>query len=195
MWLIVILALAVVLIFGARGSSRRRQSIDLPYQKRRYFFTRAEQRFFERLGKSVHLVGREYTIFAKVRMSDLLIMTKGTTGRSYWAALSRINQKHADFVIVRPTADSEGLEPILVIELDDASHELEDRQQRDTLIDAIYARAGLPILHIPARPNYDVDLLARQIRSALGLPEPESTSRIGLPTRSAPVVATQTEGG
>lgn len=166
---LLLMVFVVLMIRAARGRPPR--PIALPNQTRRYFFTRPEQRFFSQLVKAVRQISPSLTVFSKVRMGDLLIMTKGTTGRSYWAAWGRISQRHADFVILRPIPDSEepgALEPVLVIELDDASHELEHRRRRDTLVDAIYAHAGLDIIHVPVAPHYD-ELLG-QIAHKLGMP-------------------------
>jgi len=113
------------------------------------------------------------------------MMTKGTTGRSYWAAWGRISQKHADFILlhwVQRPGESDYLEPVLVIELDDASHQLENRRQRDALVDAIHAQAGLPILHVPVTYSYDNEALAAQIRTVLNIPAP-SASSVGLPEK------------
>jgi hypothetical protein len=149
-----------------------RPAIDLPYQKKRWFFSHAERVFFHVLGQAVRQIDRELVIFSKVRLADLVIMTQGTRGTAYWRARGRISQKHADFILLRPAPSGEAgaLEPVLVVELDDASHEREDRRRRDALVDAIYQRAGLPILHIPARQGYDVRQLAAQIRKTLGIP-------------------------
>lgn len=171
-----------------RGGKRRPAQVALPYQRRQFFFSRAEQRFYDYLTQAVRMVNCELVVFAKVRMADLLIMKKGTTGQAYWAAWGRISQKHADFVLLRPLrrpGEPEALEPVLVIELDDSSHELPERRQRDQLVDAIYHQAGLPILHIPVTATYESVILARQIRAALGIPEPTS----GIPTRRRPATA------
>lgn len=76
------------------------------------------------------------------------------------------------------------LEPALVIELDDASHELAERRQRDALVDAIYARSSLPILHVPVTATFDPRDLAGRIRSALGLPALASTVGRPVPAHS-----------
>ncbi len=53
---------------------------------------------------------------------------------------------HVDFVLCDPDA----LTPLLVIELDDSSHERTARRDRDAFLGA----AGLPILHVAARHAY-----------------------------------------
>ena len=84
-------------------------------------------------------------------------------GGGAFGAASRRSQR-LDFVLC--TRDK--LSPVLVIELDDASHEEESRRDRDTFVDAALTSDGLPILHIPAQRSYvPADLAAaiqRKIR-------------------------------
>lgn len=183
-WLVVIcfVALVGIIVFtrGRGGASPPpyrwpgQQPVPLPYQRKRYFFSRAEERFYRELRRAVAQVGGgQLTVMAKVRLADLVIMQQGTTGRDYWAAWGRISQKHADFVLLRPSPEEGALTPVLVIELDDPTHELPERRQRDALVDAIYAQCELPILHVPTGPTYDVEALKAQIRHFAGLTNPE----------------------
>ncbi|MBR3404955.1 MAG: DUF2726 domain-containing protein, partial [Firmicutes bacterium] len=57
---------------------------------------------------------------------------------------NRIKAKHTDFILVEP----ETLEVLAVVELDDPSHEREDRIERDEFVDHVYEAAGIPLLHI-----------------------------------------------
>lgn len=170
----------VPVVLLIRGSRRKAGPLSLPYQKRKFFFTRAEQLFFEHLVAAVGRVGRGHVVLAKTRMTDLLMMTKGTTGKAYWAAWGRISQKHADFVIlqrVQRPGEPDYLEPVLVIELDDSSHQQEQRQQRDALVDAIYAQAGLPIWHVPVAYSYDTGAITTAFRQFLERrPAPAATA-------------------
>jgi hypothetical protein len=43
---------------------------------------------------------------------------------------------------------------MVLIELDDATHQQAHRQQRDTFLDTVCAHINLPILHIPVQPEY-----------------------------------------
>jgi hypothetical protein len=100
----------------------------LPYMKKDYLLTRAARAFYDVL--LVALAGR-YDVFAKVRMLDLFYLPKGTKNRMGWNG--RIIQKHVDFVICDPKT----LGPVTCIELDDASHEMEERQERDAFVDKV----------------------------------------------------------
>jgi hypothetical protein len=119
----------------------------LPYSKKQYFFSAAERSFYEVLKR---LISPDYTLFAKVRLADLVYVTKGTTAwRSHF---NRINGKHIDFVLC-----NRDLAPVVAIELDDSSHDEEERQARDEFVDRVLTSAALPIVHIRAKRAYAPD--------------------------------------
>ena len=55
-----------------------------------------------------------------------------------------IDRKSVDFVLF----DKEYFSPFMIIELDDSSHEREDRKIRDGFVDSICQKAEIPIKHI-----------------------------------------------
>jgi hypothetical protein len=126
----------------------------LPYIRRQYLLTLAEKNFYRVLEAAA---GDRYVIFAQVRLADVLLIRKGAANRQRW--LNRINSKHLDFVL----CDPEKISPLLGIELDDASHERPDRQERDKFVDEALKVAGLPCLRVPARRSYNVKELAASI--------------------------------
>jgi hypothetical protein len=144
-------------IFGG-GSAAGKREKQLPYRAKRYFFSKAERSFFGVLHQAA---GNQYAIFAKVRLSDLLYVKKGTESRQ--GHFNRIQSKHVDFVL----CDPEQVRPALVIELDDASHGRSKRQKRDAFVDRSLTAGGLPILRVPAKRNYDSNGLAQSIRNAI----------------------------
>jgi hypothetical protein len=78
-------------------------------------------------------------------------------------ARNRIDRKHVDFLLVR----SGDLAPLAGIELDDRSHEAPERQARDAFVDAVFASAGLPLLHAAAQKTYDPAELRTKIDELL----------------------------
>lgn len=158
---LVLLALLVILIpvflkklFGKRA----RISESLPYKKRDYLLSPAERSFYEVL---CSIVDNQLHVFPKVRLADLLYLPKGT--ENWQAHRNRIQSKHVDFVL----CDRQNIAPLLVIELDDASHASEDRRERDAFIDKALAAAALPILHVTAKRAYAPKELAELIEGKL----------------------------
>jgi very-short-patch-repair endonuclease len=93
-------------------------------------------------------VDSRYSVFAKVGLGDLLMIPHGTL--NFWTYRNKIDRKHADFVLCAP----DDLAPLLVIELDDSSHDRLERRERDFFVDAALDVAGLPILRVPAQHAY-----------------------------------------
>ena len=125
----------------------------LPYSARKYIFSAAERSFYEVLKR---LVSEEQTLFAKVRLADLIYVSKGTASRQ--SHFNRISGKHVDFVLC-----NRDLAPIVAIELDDASHDDQDRKDRDEFVAEALAAAALPLVHIRAGRAYVLD----EVRAAL----------------------------
>jgi hypothetical protein len=132
--------------------------VALPYRKKDYLFTAAERSFYEVL---CGVVDGQLHVFPKIRLADLVWMPKGTANQQ--AHRNRIQSKHVDFVL----CDREKIAPVLVIELDDSSHEAEERRERDSFVDSALFAAGLPIFHIPARKAYVPADLAALIQQKL----------------------------
>lgn len=132
---------------------------EFPYIAVGRLLTTAERAFYGALLAAIKGQG----VFAapKVRLADVINVATGTPKAQ--GPLNRIQSKHIDFVICR--ADT--TQPILAIELDDASHASKKRRQRDEFLDAALGAAGLPILHIATAPTYDPTQLAERIRAAL----------------------------
>jgi hypothetical protein len=153
LWYVLGAAMAVVVlvaVFSSLFTGRRR----MPYERRAEFLTPAEHVFFRVLEQAV--AGNWY-IFPKVRIGDLLAVTEGAEDSRTWFA--RIGQKHVDFVL----AGREEVRPLLVIELDDSSHQRKDRIERDAFVDEALATAGLPILRVVCAQQYDAGRIGRSI--------------------------------
>ncbi len=97
----------------------------------------------------------------KVRLADFLkVVAKGSEWRS---SFNRVSQKHVDFLVT----DAVGL-PLVAIELDDSTHR---RVQRTILSDDFKNKAldaaGLPLIRVPVRRQYDSKLLTQLIDEAI----------------------------
>lgn len=147
--LIVILAIALVFFLFLL-----RTGTSFPYEKIDSICTRTELRFYKQLKE---IVGSDFVVFGKIRIADLLKVKKGTHKRMSWQ--NKINCKHIDFVLCHP----ESLELLVAIELDDKSHEREERIRRDEFVNQAFEDARFPILRIKTNEEYD----GAKIRSAI----------------------------
>lgn len=160
--LVILIGVIAGLVVGIqtllRSTSRTRSVIDpkwqlpkshpLPYARKKYFFSAAERSFYEVLRR----LAPNYTLFAKVRLADVVYVTKGTG--AWRSHMNQIDRKHLDFVIC-----DANLAPVLAVELDDSSHNDERRQERDAFVDQVLAASALPILHMRAKRGYVPDEL------------------------------------
>lgn len=128
-----------------------------PYRKKAAIMTRNEQEFYRALRRAV---GNQYDVFGMVRIADLLSV-ESVTKRQSWQ--NRINCKHVDFVL----CDVESQEAILAIEVDDRSHQRQDRQDRDYFVDRAFAAAELPLLRVQATRSYSARELGKAIHEML----------------------------
>jgi hypothetical protein len=139
-----------ILLVCFAGRSIRPRRIYFP---RARLLSPAELQFFHTLET---VVGENFWVFAKVRVADL-IEVRGLYGRDWWAAFSRVSQKHVDFLVT----SRKTLEVLMAIELDDRSHQMGDRQKRDDLLNAVFLQAGIPLI------RFNLDYSTTHVRDAL----------------------------
>lgn len=144
--------------------------VDLSvYEQCEAFLSNAELNFYRLLVKVLahpnDPKGEPQTlVMAKVRVPDLVQVRKGLDRSARSSAFNRIKSKHVDFVLCEP----ESMRAVCVIELDDKSHKRQSRQDRDELMDSIYAAVGLPVLHVDCRRGYSMQEIGGMIREAVG---------------------------
>lgn len=132
-----------------------------PYLKKDYLLTIAEKEFYFVLKKIADETNT--LIFAKVRLEDLLRLPRGIYGRRKMQLRGWTRSRHIDFVL----CDSQSIRPLVAIELDDSSHEREDRIEIDKRKDKILEDAGLPLLRVKVRSYYDPEELFKNIKEKL----------------------------
>lgn len=143
----------------------------LPYRLRDGLLSAGELAFYQVL---VRAVPPEYVINCKVRIWDILYVERSENSRGHE---NRISSKHVDFLL----CDRTTMKAVLAIELDDASHNRPDRQDRDAFVDQAFAAAGLPIIHIKAARSYSTVEIQQQIATALSQTQSAPTAPPPLP--------------
>ncbi len=133
------------------------------YFKKRSLLSPAEDSFYKVLNE----IAKEnnYIIQTKVRLEGLIGVHFYT--ENWFGLRNRIKSREMDFVLCEKRDSS--LDAILVIELDDSSHQRDDRRERDRNLDSILQEARLPILHVPASYSYNQIDLLRQIKEKVGV--------------------------
>jgi hypothetical protein len=105
-------------------------------------------------------VRNDYQVMCKVRLWDIVRLENDPPERKQH--LSRLSCRHVDFLLCEPNK----LKPLLVIELDDSSHQTPYAQESDRYKNELFAAVGLPLLRLP-HPNLPPHVLRRQIDEKL----------------------------
>lgn len=108
---------------------------------KKWMFTYNEKDAYKKLKPIAEEMG--YTVFAKVRLLDLLEPVRGTD--RYKTYLNKVQAKHVDFVLC-----DEKLVARHIVELDDSSHDTPERKERDQFVDEILKNVGYNIIHVRA---------------------------------------------
>jgi len=129
------------------------QAKELPYRLRDNFLSPAEFSFYKVLSFTI---GEEYTIQSKVRLADIFYVARPNENSAF---RYQINQKHVDFLV----CDAQKMKPLFGIELDDSSHQLSNRKERDEFVQTVFDAAHLPLVRFPAQREYNSREIAAQI--------------------------------
>ena len=124
------------------------------YQRKEFLMSRAEHESFDVL---IEIVGDQYYVFPQVHLSALL--DHNVVGQNWRGAFSHINGKSVDFVV----CDKAYIKPLLAIELDDKTHEREDRVERDGEVERMLNEVGMPLLRIKNHGSFDKEEIKRLI--------------------------------
>lgn len=125
---------------------------DFPYSRRHDFFSAAERSFYEMLRS----VTPEHTVFAKVRLADLVYVNGSVSRQSQH--LGYIDRKHIDFVVC-----DKNLVPVVAVEINDAPQALGDRRARAEYVEKVLAAASLPVVYVQVRRGYVMDEIHRLV--------------------------------
>lgn len=128
------------------------------YEKKRFFMSRPEHECYNAL---MAAVGKDYYVFPQVHLS--VVLNHKIKGQNWYGALRHIDEKSIDFVL----CDKNYIEPRLAIELDDRTHEREDRKERDGEVERILSCAELPLLRLENHGQFNSSELSLKIKTAL----------------------------
>ncbi len=133
------------------------ETLDLEYELRGNLLSDAERFFYKRL---LEAVGSKLTVFAQVRIADVLEIKKGANRNRLFP---KISQKHFDFILCHPGT----LQILAAIELDDSTHSLPKRQTRDRFVNQACESAELNLIRVAVAQDYDVKQLRLKIQNAI----------------------------
>lgn len=133
----------------------------LPYGLRADFLSPSELSFYKVLLQSVE--GRA-AVMTKVSLGDIFFVKKPDKNFAY---NNKIARKHVDFLLC--TTDT--LKPMAGIELDDTSHQKQNRIDRDEFVDEVFKTSNLPLVKFVNRRSYTLQEVREKISFLFDQPE------------------------
>lgn len=154
MWILIIICIVLAVMLTLEKIQNSKKTTEIPQEtveeeknviipyKRKNLLTKNECFFYKQLKPIADKMG--VSVLAKVRVADLVEMESGLSKSEWQTAFNRINKKHIDFMLCKP----ENLYPLLLIELDDSSHQTEKVKERDSFIEQVYEKTGYKLLRV-----------------------------------------------
>lgn len=130
--LIVVVTILIILIFISRNLDKNK---IYRYKPAPNLLTQAELEFYHSLVKLLP----QHAVMCKVRLADIIVPDE--RGSRWKYAFNKIRSKHIDFVVIDPNTSAIKL----AIELDDSSHLMPKRVERDQFIKEIFQGSDLRI--------------------------------------------------
>lgn len=148
---VLFVVLAVVALF-IKEKAPEPVNEEYLYKVKDSFMSEPERELYATLCR---ICGSAYCVFPQVALAS--VVDKVNFG-SYRNELFRV----VDFVL----CDKKRLRPVLVVELNDASHNRDERKRRDEKVKCILQRAGLPLLALTFEEAFDERTLRKKLNSA-----------------------------
>ena len=127
-----------------------------PYKIKKDLFSHAELSF---LGILDRAIPAEYRVFGKVRIADLITPDMRRDDKMFIAAFNQISAKHVDYVI----CERASLKPVIVVELDDKSHNTKKSRKRDEFVNKAFLSEKLKMIRFEAKSGYNQKEVESQI--------------------------------
>ncbi len=158
----VFIFLAIIFVSGEflkiKNLDKPKNKYKYKYKIKKYLMTKSEHECYDVLLK---IMGDKYFVFPQVHISSFL--NHKIKGQSFRGAFSHINQKSVDFLI----CDKIYITPKLAIELDDKTHEREDRIERDVEVERVFEQSELPLLRIKKEDYLNLENLTQKLKIVL----------------------------
>jgi very-short-patch-repair endonuclease len=149
--LIVVVAVIALLAFLKTKSKSEPKDALWPFYAKKPL-SQPEQILYFRIVQALP----EHIVLAQVQLSQLLGVKKGN---NYQAWLNRISRMSADFVVCNKDSSI-----VAVIELDDSTHQRQDRQVADKKKEKALASAGIRIIRWNVKSIPDIAVIQSSVK-------------------------------
>lgn len=142
-YIIFIFIVAVIIVIlaaiGMKIGNAPKQTIAA-YRKK-YLLTKNEYSFYQKIKPIIQ--EKNLRVLCKIRLADLIEPEPNKNQKEWYAAFNRIKSKHIDFAIA-----TENVKVIVLVELQDNTHQKSDRKERDEFVNTAVTRAGYILLSV-----------------------------------------------
>ena len=140
-FLSIIISFVIIIkaIVSNSGTQQNSVSYQYIYTRKYRIMTEREQEFYKKLKV---ICGDSILIFPQIHLSNLFF--HNIKGQNFRSAFKFINKLSVDFVLV----DSRNFKTLMAIELDDSTHDEQERIRRDFIVDDIFKKANFPLLRV-----------------------------------------------
>ncbi len=150
-----ILFLAIILFIDAKKPEKETKLIDYSnFQKKDYVMTQAELKFYRELKKITDKL--ELSIFPQVQLERIISVKNNN--RSY---RNRIKSRSIDYTIVT----NKNCKIVCCIELDDYTHNYNNRVKRDEFINQLFFSTGIKLYRYNLKT--EINLIEQNIKECL----------------------------
>ncbi len=179
--LVVVVVIVFIIIYDNKRTKKKREGLQrkimmldskkpetvdndediekLPY-RRKFLLTKNEYWFYKSLKEIADKY--DFAVLAKIRFADLVEVSAEADKKEYMKYFGKIKSKHIDFILCK----KDNLYPELLIELNDSSHNKEDRIKRDDFIKKIAEKVGYKMVFVDGTQNLEETIIkALEIKS------------------------------
>ena len=137
-----------------KENSLHKNGTGLIYQSKDFFMTNCEKKYFAVIKQ---IIGEQYTIQPQINLASIINKTKKTTYRSELF-------RNIDFGIF--TAD---FQLIVLIEINDRSHERPEKKKRDKKVREICREAQIPLIEFWTKYGIDHSYIKKRLSEFLDI--------------------------
>lgn len=180
-FLIIVIVVILIIVYDNNRKQRKREELQrkimmldskkpefvgndediekLPY-RRKFLLTKNEYWFYKSLKEIADKY--DFAVLAKIRFADLVEVSAEADKKEYMKYFGKIKSKHIDFILCK----KDNLYPELLIELNDSSHNKEDRIKRDDFVKKIAEKVGYKMVFVDGTQNLEETIIkALEIKS------------------------------
>lgn len=140
-FVIAIFAAMIILLLAIGVKLFNTKSQPIATYRKKYLLTKNEYSFYQKIKPIIQ--EKNLRVLCKIRLADLVEPEPNKNQKEWYAAFNRIKSKHIDFAIA-----TENMKVIVLVELQDNTHQKSERKERDEFVNTTVTSAGYALLSV-----------------------------------------------